>query len=109
MVNCFVANTYIEKNIINREKRATNCDTKNIARSVEATHKHIEAIEYLQSSGAILKLDSALQYTAQLRMENPSVSLKELASMHNPSITKSGLNGRLSKIIEKYKEEKQKK
>ena len=105
----YIANMYIKKNIINREKRATNCDTGNISRSVEATHKHLEAIEYLQECGAILKLDATLQYTAQLRMENPSATLKELAAMHNPPITKSGLNGRFLKIVKLYQEEKTKK
>ena len=103
-----VANTYIEKNIVNIEKRATNCDTQNIARAVAATHKHVEAIEYLQKKGVIFNLDKSLQYTAKLRTENPSVSLKELALLHNPPITKSGLNGRLAKIIAIYIEEKNK-
>ena len=102
------ANTFIKKNIINIEKRATNCDTQNIARAVAATKKHIEAIEYLQKSGALLQLDEALQYTARLRIENDSVTLKELALLHNPPITKSGLNGRLTKIIAIYNEEKNK-
>jgi DNA-binding transcriptional regulator WhiA len=33
-------------------------------------------------------------------MDNPSLSLSELAHAHNPPISKSGLNHRLAKIIE---------
>jgi len=40
-----------------------------------------------------------LRYTALLREENPDVSLPELAQKHNPTLTKSGLNHRLQKII----------
>jgi DNA-binding protein WhiA len=44
-------------------------------------------------------LDDELQVTARLRVENPSVSLSELAALHNPPITKSGVNSRLTKIL----------
>ena len=104
-----MANTYIEKDYINRENRATNCDARNIARSIEATRKHIDAIQLLYDTGGVLMLSDELQYTARLRMENPSVSLKDLAMMHEPPITKSGLNGRLMKILDLAEERAKKK
>ena len=45
-------------------------------------------------------LPDELFETAKLRLENPSMSLAELARSHEPPISKSGLNHRLSKIIE---------
>ena len=89
----------IERNIRNNENRATNCVTSNIMRSVEATRKHIDAIQYLIDEKKMALLDDDLAVTARLRIENDSASLSELAALHNPPITKSGVNGRLNKIL----------
>lgn len=94
-----VANISIERDIRNNENRATNCVTRNIASSVSATRKHIEAINYLIETEKIVLLNDELAYTAKLRIENDSASLSELAMLHHPPISKSGLNGRLSKIL----------
>ena len=94
-----VANMSIERAIRNNENRATNCVTHNISRSVEATQKQIEAVNYLMEHQKMALLDEELQMTARLRVENDSVSLSELAALHNPPITKSGVNGRLRKIM----------
>ena len=42
--------------------------------------------------------------TALLRIENDDVSLSELALMHEPPISKSGLNHRLEKICDAVKD-----
>ena len=85
--------------IRNNENRATNCVTRNISRSVEASRKQVEAVNFLIEKQKMALLDDELQVTARLRIENDSASLAELAAMHNPPITKSGVNGRLSKIV----------
>ncbi len=92
-------NKRIERGIRNDENRATNCVTRNIKRCVTASAKYCEAITRLEKSGTLLSLPSELRETAALRIENPEVSLSELALMHNPPITKSGLNNRLLKIL----------
>ena len=45
------------------------------------------------------RLGEELEYTARLRLENDSASLAELALMHVPPISKSGLNSRLARIV----------
>jgi len=40
------------------------------------------------------------QQTAMLRYEHPDLPLKDLAVLHNPPLTKSGLNHRLRKIVD---------
>ena len=100
-----LTNNFIERDIRNSENRATNCVTKNIAKAVEASKKQIEAIEKLIESGRMLSLQSELQYTAELRLENPSATLFELAYMHEPPISKSGLNRRLNRLIEEAQTE----
>ena len=103
-----VANVSIERDIRNNENRATNCVTRNISASVAATRKHIDAINYLERTEKIALLSDELAYTARLRLENDSASLSELAMLHHPPISKSGLNGRLSKILAVAEEVKQK-
>ena len=87
-------NAKIEHEIKNAENRVTNCETSNIARA-----RVRDAIEVLKRMNLLTELPAELQETATLRVENPSASLKELAYLHNPPITKSGLNHRLQKIL----------
>jgi DNA-binding protein WhiA len=99
-----LTNTFIERDIRNAENRATNCVTKNISKAVEASKRQIEAIERLTESGKMLSLPEELRYTAELRLENPSATLFELAYMHEPPISKSGLNRRLTRLLEEADE-----
>ena len=99
-----LTNTFIERDIRNAENRATNCVTKNISKAVEASKRQIEAIERLNESGKMLSLPEELRYTAGLRLENPSATLFELAYMHEPPISKSGLNRRLTRLLEEADE-----
>ena len=95
-----IANICIERDIRNQENRATNCVTRNISRAVEASRRQIEAIEFLKSVHRFDGLAEELRYTAQLRCDNASASLSELARLHEPPISKSGLNRRLTCILE---------
>lgn len=95
-----VIDAYVAHAIRNDENRATNCVLRNIQRSVAATGRHIEAIELLCASGRFELLSEELKYTARLRREYDSATLSELAEMHEPPISKSGLNRRLEKIVE---------
>lgn len=93
-------NSQIERDIRNNENRAANCDAVNIKRSVGATSRHILAIEAIMSSGYFEEMTDDLKASATLRIEHPEMTLSELAAMHKPAISKSGLNHRLSKIYE---------
>lgn len=93
-----VANTYIERDIRNIENRATNCVAKNISKSVESVRRQLAAIEKLESKNLLGTLPDELLETAKLRLEYDDVSLSELAALHDPPISKSGLNHRLDKI-----------
>jgi DNA-binding protein WhiA len=95
-----IINTKIEREIRNDENRATNCVAQNIHKAVCAASEHIAAIEELRGSKEWDKLPEALRETAELRLQNPDSTLSELALLHNPPITKSGLNHRLKKMIQ---------
>ncbi len=98
-----MANSFIERDIRNNENRATNCVARNISRSVGSAQKQINAILALKKDGRFDALPQELRTTASLRLENESASLLELSLMHEPPISKSGLNRRLQKLIEKAK------
>ncbi len=93
-------NEKIKREIRNDVNRAKNCDTANIKKSIAATKIHVDAILKLQDDNRIQLLPKPLQETAGLRLAFPDMSLSDLADIHEPKITKSGLNHRLKKIVE---------
>ncbi len=93
-------NIRFERQLRGEENRATNCTTQNIAKTVSAAMRQIDAIKILKKNGKLSQLPAGIQETARLREENPEASLEELREMHNPPLTKSGLNHRLKKLID---------
>jgi len=91
-------NVKIERELRNNVNRAANCETGNIQKAVKASAKQTAAIEKLRDSEFWETLPDALRQTAQLRLANPDASLTELALLHQPVLTKSGLNHRLQKL-----------
>lgn len=95
-----IINSKIEKDIRNNENRATNFVATNIMRSVTATGKQIDAIFKLKKCGRFEFLPDDLKTTAELRLLNDDISISELAQLHTPPISKSGVNHRLTKLVE---------
>lgn len=99
-----VTNRYIERDIRNNENRATNLVTTNISKSVNAARRQVLAINKLIEANRLDMLPSELVQTAMLRLENEDVSLSELALLHEPPISKSGLNNRIKRILDEADE-----
>ena len=95
-----IINNRIEREIRNNENRATNCVTKNIEKSISAATRQMEAIGRLIECGKLEALPEGLRTSALVRYQNPNASLDELVALHEPPISKSGLNHRLAKLIE---------
>ena len=95
-------NAQIERSIRNDENRATNCVTENISRAIRTGARQLAAIEYLEEHNLIAALPEELQFTARLRLNNPDITLSELAELHFPPITKSGVSHRLEKVMAVY-------
>lgn len=93
-------NSQIERDIRNNENRATNCVATNIQKTVGAASKQVATIAKLYDIDVFYDMPIDLQYTGNLRIQNPDISLFELAELHSPKISKSGLNNRLRKISE---------
>ncbi|MBQ7816338.1 MAG: DNA-binding protein WhiA [Oscillospiraceae bacterium] len=95
----------VVKDIRNRVNRIRNCETANIAKAAKATGEHIDAINKLMENGKFEFLSEDLKYIAQLKIDNPELSLSELAVITNPPMTKSSLNRRLIKLCDLAKQE----
>ena len=86
------------KDMRNRVNRRVNCETANIQKTVVASVRQQEDIQFLIDQKAFMKLPKNLQEIANLRMDYPDASLKMLGDMLNPPVGKSGVNHRLRKI-----------
>ena len=89
----------IEKDMRNSVNRKVNCDTANVAKTVDASVAQIEAIRIIKEAGVFEALPEKLRQTAQLRLQNPELSIKELADISAPPVTKSCLNHRMRKLV----------
>ena len=90
----------LEKDLRNSVNRRLNCDSANLDKAVEAAQEQLESIRKLQRAGLLDQLPDKLQLTAALRLENPELTLSELAEEFDPPVTKSCLNHRLRKITQ---------
>lgn len=91
-------NVRIWKEVRNDVNRKVNCETANLSKTVMAAIKQVEDIQYLQKQKEWKNLPNTLLETAQLRLQYPEASLKELGLLMTPSVGKSGVNHRLKKI-----------
>ncbi len=90
----------VERSVSNEINRMNNCSLANIDKAVNAGLKQIKAIEYIQSTIGLDKLQDNLKEIAILRISKPSATLIELEEALDHKITKSGINHRLRKIVE---------
>ena len=90
----------IKKEMRGNVNRLVNCETANLNKTINASIEQIEAIRKLQENGKFNKLDDNLKEIANLRIENPDMSLIELGKLLKNPVGKSGVNYRLKKIME---------
>ena len=93
-----IMNVKMMKDVRNKINRAVNCDNANIEKTLRAAEKQLEAIELIEKTVGLEELTPALREMAELRYNNPDISLKELGTMLDPPISRSGVNHRLQKI-----------
>lgn len=93
-------NLRILKEMRNSVNRRVNCETANISKTVTASTRQIEDIEYIREHYGFGKLPDSLREMAEIRLEYPDAPLKELGEHLNPTVGKSGVNHRLRKLSE---------
>ena len=90
----------VMREIRNNVNRQVNCETANLNKTVSAAVIQTEAIKFLKKMKKYEDLPPNLIEIAELRLEYPEMSLKDLGNMLENPIGKSGVNHRLKKIIE---------
>lgn len=86
------------KDIRNNINRIVNCETANLGKTISASLRQINDINCIKSLMGLEKLPQGLKEIANLRLENPDSSLKELGTMLPSPMGKSGVNHRFRKI-----------
>jgi hypothetical protein len=107
-------NVRILKSMRNQVNRQVNCETANLAKTVDASVRQVEMIERLIDQVGLNGLPIILRDLAILRIDYPDNTLKELGMMLDPPLTKSGVAYRMNKlenyaekILDDYKSEGQ--
>lgn len=93
-----IENIRIVKEMRNNVNRLVNCETANLSKTVNAAVRQVECIKFIQEEIGLKRLPANLRDVAELRLNYPDESLKELGEMLDPPIGKSGINHRLRKI-----------
>lgn len=93
-------NLRIVKEMRNSINRRVNCEAANITKTVNASAKQIDDIILIQETMGLKGLQDNLREMAEVRLEYPEATLKELGQYLNPPVGKSGVNHRLRKLSE---------
>lgn len=87
------------KNSVNRQN---NCYESNLDKTISASVKQVQAIQYIEKNFGIDILDEDLVEVALLRLANCDLTLNELVKLYGKKITRSGLKYKLDKIVKIY-------
>ena len=90
----------VQREMNNKINRIVNCETANLNKTINASIEQIEAIRKLKKSKKFSQLEDSLKEIANVRLENPNLSLVELGKKLKEPLGKSGVNYRLKKIME---------
>ncbi len=91
--------TSIEKEEKSRVQRECNAEIANMVRAATAAAEQLEAIRLLKKYNMLDNLKKELKDAAILRETYPEAGLSELVSLATDTVSKSGLNYRLKKLV----------
>lgn len=91
-------NVRIIKSMRNQVNRQVNCETANLAKTVDASVRQVEMIEKLIGKIGIKGIPGNLRELALIRIDHPDSTFRELGVMLNPPLTKSGVAYRMKKL-----------
>lgn len=93
-----IMNVKIFKGVRSNVNRIVNCEAANIGKVADASARQRADIEFIRENAGLEKLPDELRELAALRLENPDMSLKELGTLLDPPISRSGINHRLERL-----------
>ena len=90
----------IVKGMRNQVNRLVNCETANLNKTIVAAVRQLDNIRFLEKEYGLERLSPKLRIVAEMRLQNPDVTLAELCRLLPDQVSKSGLNHRLRKLDE---------
>jgi len=93
-------NCRVGKDVNNAINRAANAVAANENKIIAASANHIKDIMDIHNLVGLSDLDEGLAQVAQIRLDNPLLSLEDIGKKLSPPISKSGVNHRLKKIAQ---------
>ena len=96
---CELENVRIHKELRNNVNRVVNCDNANLGKTIDASSRQVEAIEYIRDRVGLENLPPPLREMALVRLEQQEASLNELGELLDPPVGKSGVNHRLRRLM----------
>ncbi len=102
-LNLFQAGLLMEEKSLmrsmrNRANKLVNCDSANIRKSLDAAEKQLELAECLRYEGVLDRLPPSFRELVLVRLENPSISLRELGQLLSRPVTKSTVEYRWNRL-----------
>jgi len=91
-------NIRVVKGVRNQINRLVNCETANLTKTIFASQDQIESIRLIQRTIGLENISSSLREIAELRLNNPEATLKELGDQALPPLSKSSVNHRLRRL-----------
>lgn len=95
-----INNIMVARSISNDVNRQNNCLLANMDKTVEAGQKQYLAIKNIAEKVGLDTLSDKLRQVANIRLEYPSYSLDDMVNELGGTISKSGVNHRLRKLVE---------
>lgn len=95
-----IMNIKIYKDVRNLTNRRNNFENANLTRTVYASYDQVESIQKLKDDGVFPTLSEDLKLIAELRINNPDSSLREIGDMCNPPLSRSAVNYRLKRLMD---------
>jgi len=99
-----VIDTEMIKQVRNHANRVTNIETANIDKQVDTAMKQVRDIEIVLREVGAEGLSEQLRRAAELRLEHPEASLRDLVALSPEPITRSGLFHRYAAIAKMAQE-----
>lgn len=95
-----IMGTKAVKQVRNNVNRRINSEVANIEKVATAAARQISAINKIKKLGQYDLLSQDLKDIAELRLNNPEMSLKDLGENLFPKISRSGANHRMNRLLE---------
>jgi len=86
------------RSLRDRANKIVNCDGANIRKSLEAASRQVSLGKFLMERGYLDQIPAKLREVIDVRLKNPSVTLRELGQMLSHPVSKSTIEYRWRKI-----------